>query len=243
MDRKEFIRCSLLAVGGLNYPGTLKAVTEQKLEIDGPEIINSGVSGNNTNNLLARVQIGCLDHKPDLTIMMIGTNDMNNGKHIPLEKYRQNLDRLVDLIFRSGSQVLLLSILPFYEPYLLTRHPASFFEPEGSSGRRKQLNEVIKTIAAERNIHFFDVGELFEKVGKIGTNKDSLLRNELNSGKTDGVHPTPNGYRFLALSISQYIRFNRLPTKKIICFGDSITRGDGSVEKESYPAYLKKLLS
>ena len=29
----------------------------------------------------------------------------------------------------------------------------------------------------------------------------------------------------------------------IVCFGDSITNGDGSIDKESYPAYLKKLLS
>ncbi|HEX2845751.1 MAG TPA: hypothetical protein VHN59_04305, partial [Chitinophagaceae bacterium] len=83
----------------------------------------------------------------------------------------------------------------------------------------------------------------FEKVGKIGTDKDSLLRNEENSKKTDGVHPTPNGYRFLGLAVSQFIQFNQLPAERIVCFGDSITRGDGSVDGESYPAYLKKLLS
>ena len=90
---------------------------------------------------------------------------------------------------------------------------------------------------------FFDAGILFEKVGKIGTDKDCLIRNEINSGKTDGVHPTPNGYRFLALAISQFIQYNQLPATRIVCFGDSITRGDGSVDQESYPAYLKKLLS
>jgi lysophospholipase L1-like esterase len=34
----------------------------------------------------------------------------------------------------------------------------------------------------------------------------------------------------------------QLPTKKIVCFGDSITHGDGGTEGHSYPAYLKKLL-
>ncbi len=53
---------------------------------------------------------------------------------------------------------------------------------------------------------------------------------------------TPNGYRFLALAVSQFITFNNLPVNRIVCFGDSITRGDGSTDKESYPAYLKKLI-
>jgi lysophospholipase L1-like esterase len=148
----------------------------------------------------------------------------------------------VKIIKGSGSKVLLMSILPFYEPYLLTRHPAAFFEPEGPSGRRKAMNGIIREVAGANKVSFFDIGSIFEKVGKIGLDKDCLIRNEVNSGRTDGVHPTPNGYRFMALAISQYIRYNHLPADRIVCFGDSITRGDGSTDGESYPAYLKKLL-
>jgi lysophospholipase L1-like esterase len=242
MDRKKFLFSTISAVAGLSFPGLLRASGHQTI-IEDVSVFNSGVSGNNTNNLLARLQTDCLSYNPTLTILMSGTNDMNNGKYVPLEKYRQNLDKLVESIISSGSKVLLLTILPFYEPYLLTRHPASFFEPEGPSGRRAELNQVIKAIAEQYKTSFFDAGILFEKVGKIGTDKDCLIRNELNSGKTDGVHPTPNGYRFLALAISQFIQYNQLPVSRIVCFGDSITRGDGSVDHESYPAYLKKLLS
>jgi len=31
----------------------------------------------------------------------------------------------------TGSKVLIMTILPPYEPYLLTRHPAAFYQPEG----------------------------------------------------------------------------------------------------------------
>lgn len=205
-------------------------------------VINAGISGNNTKNLLARVGPDCLAHHPALTILMVGTNDMNNGKYVPPAQYRRNLDSLVKIIKGSGSKVLLMSILPFYEPYLLTRHPAAFFEPEGPSGRRKAMNGIIREVAGSNHVSFFDIGSIFEKVGKIGLDKDCLIRNEVNSGKTDGVHPTPNGYRFMALAISQYIQYNHLPADRIVCFGDSITRGDGSTDGESYPAWLKKLL-
>src|SRR3546814_13715279 len=97
-------------------------------------------------------------------------------------------------------------------------------------------------MAQKEKADFLDIGSIFEKVGKIGTHRDSLIQNEINSGKTDGVHPTPNGYRFIGLAISQFILCNTLPTERNVCFGDSINRGDGPVNKESYQAYSVKLL-
>lgn len=205
-------------------------------------LVNAGIGGNTTYNLLQRIDKDCLAHQPSLVIMMVGTNDMNHGKYVPPDKFKANLENLAAKITASGSKLLMMTILPFYEPYLLTRHPASFFEPEGAAARRTKVNDIIREVAQAQKASFFDIGSLFEKVGKIGLDKDSLLRNEVNSGATDGVHPTPNGYRFLALAVSQFLQYNNLPINRIVCFGDSITRGDGSTEKESYPAYLKKLL-
>jgi lysophospholipase L1-like esterase len=37
--------------------------------------------------------------------------------------------------------------------------------------------------------------------------------------------------------------YNHLPQTRIVCFGDSITKGDGSNDGESYPGYLNKLLT
>ena len=243
MNRKQFLTRSILLAAG---SGLVKLAAGNAIaqSTAGTELlVNAGIAGNNTNNLLKRIDTDCLAHKPTLTILMVGTNDMNNGKHVPLEKFRNNLNLLSDKITGSGSQLLLMTILPFYEPYLLQRHPAAFFQPEGAEGRRKQVNEVIKKIAADRKAGLLDIGSIFEKVGKIGLEKDCLLRNKENSGKEDGVHPTRDGYRFLALAVSQYIQYNQLDTRRIVCFGDSITKGDGSIDKESYPAYLKKLLS
>ncbi|PPL00153.1 Lysophospholipase L1 [Parapedobacter indicus] len=233
MDRKTFILDLIIALPFLSEPNF---ATDRVL-------VNAGVGGNNSRDLLNRLDRDCLSHKPNLVILMAGTNDMNSAKHVPPNEFKQNVLTIIRRIKATGSNLLLLTTLPFFEPYLLQRHPKEFYEPEGPTGRWRSLNKMIKRIASETNSHLLDVGQIIEKIGKIGEDNDSLLQNEINSGKMDGVHPTPNGYRFIALAVSQYIRDNDLPTGRIVCFGDSITKGDGSVDKESYPAYLKKLLS
>lgn len=234
-----------LAVSKYAFSNTLHKNNRiiEKNESNNVEIINAGIGGNNTFDLLNRIDKDCLFYHPSLTILMGGTNDMNSVKHVPLDQYRQNLTLLVKKIKDSGSELLLMTILPTYEPYLLTRHPAAFYQPEGVARRRKQVNDVIKEVAEKHKIHLLDMGQRFADIGKIGLDKESLIQNVANANKTDGTHPTPNGYRFMALSVFDYITDHQLPTNHIVCFGDSITHGDGSLDKESYPAYLLKLLT
>ncbi|MFT4154384.1 SGNH/GDSL hydrolase family protein, partial [Parafilimonas sp.] len=101
MERKDFIRkASVLSLGMLGA-GKIRA---HSTAAESPEIIiNAGVAGNTTKNLLARISTDCLQHKPTLVIMMIGTNDMNHGKYIPLPGYKENLELLADTILKNGS--------------------------------------------------------------------------------------------------------------------------------------------
>ncbi|TCD03701.1 SGNH/GDSL hydrolase family protein [Pedobacter psychroterrae] len=202
-------------------------------------IINAGIGGNTTKDLLGRVEKDCYLHKAELTILMAGTNDMNSVKYIPLKQYEQNMRELAKGILARKSKLIMMTILPCHEPDLLTRHPAAFYEPEGVAGRRKQVNDVIKKIAADYKAHLIDLEHLFNAIGKISDDKDSLLKNLANSNKRDGIHPTANGYRFIAVSVYDYILDHKIPYHKTVCFGDSITKGDA----ENYPGYLKALLT
>ncbi len=208
-----------------------------------PLVVNAGIGGNNTIDLLARIDKDCLSHKPDLTVLMIGTNDMNSVKYVPLEQYKQNLEKIIDILLQSKSKILLMNILPLYEPYLLTRHPKAFYGKEGPAGRMRAVNSAIKRIAIEKNVSFLDVHHIFDAIGNIGEDQSSYIRNMVNSNMTDGIHPTPDGYRAIAIAVYESIINNKLPHKSVVCFGDSITKGDGSIEGKSYPAYLKKLLA
>lgn len=208
-----------------------------------PFIVNAGIPGNNTQDLLDRLDKDCLSHMPELTILMAGTNDsLNHAKYIPADVYKENMVQLVQRISSSGSKVLLMTLLPFYSPYVLSRHPAAFFATESPEEKRTALNNIIKEVAGTAQAGLLDMGSLFEKIGNIGTEASCLLLNEANSPRKDGVHPTPDGYRVIALAVYDYIMYNQLPTGRIVCFGDSITWGDGSLDKASYPAYLKRLI-
>lgn len=212
-------------------------------QISSPYVINAGIGGNNTRDLLARIDKDCLSFHPDLTVLMVGTNDMNSIKYVPFKEYKKNLRKIIDTLLKSHSEILLMNILPLYEPYLLTRHPKAFYGKEGPTGKLAALNKAIEKIAKEKGISFLDIHHIFEKIGNIGLDKSSYIRNKTNSNLTDGIHPTPDGYRAMAIAVYEHIIYNHLPHERVVCFGDSITKGDGSIEHNSYPAFLKKLLS
>jgi lysophospholipase L1-like esterase len=224
----------------LNTPAIAADQQDPAKEADGDfVIINAGIGGNTTKDLLERAEKDCYTHKAGLTILMAGTNDMNSVKYIPLQQYERNMRELMKGILKSKSKLIVMTILPCHEPDLLTRHPATFYEPEGISGRRKQVNEVIKKLSAEYKVGLIDLEHRYNAIGKISDDKDSLLKNMANSNKRDGIHPTANGYRFIALAVYDYIINHKIPYQRTVCFGDSITRGDAT---GNYPDYLKALL-
>jgi lysophospholipase L1-like esterase len=135
-----------------------------------------------------------------------------------------------------------MTILPVYEPYLFTRHQRSFYGEEGHRGRKEKMNAVIKKVATEYKLHFLDMHHIFEKIGNVGEESSSLIKNMANSNKTDGLHPTNDGYRTMAVAIYEKLKSIDAGFTRLVCFGDSITNGGGGVDGTSYPAYLKKLL-
>ena len=78
-------------------------------------ILNRGISGDRTAELLTRWEEDCVQLKPDVLSIMIGVNDVwrkqgewNGQKHIPLPQFRRNLVRLVEAAMSSGVRQLVL---------------------------------------------------------------------------------------------------------------------------------------
>ena len=236
MQRREFLGAAMFVPPLILTYGQASSAISQS-----PFILNSGIGGNNTVDLLARIDKDCLFHAPDMTILMIGTNDMNSRKYIPLPEYEKNLKTIIEKIIGVKSRIMLMTILPVYEPYLYTRHPQTFYGDEGHVGRKKKVNETIKKLADEYKLEMLDMHHIFEKVGNIGEETFSLIQNMANAKKEDGVHPTPDGYRIMAVAIYQKLLSLNVPYQKLVCFGDSITFGGGKYTN-SYPGFLKELL-
>ncbi len=225
-------------------------VSSSTLFAHGVEVINKGVGGNSTADMLRRVESDVVAQSPDLTIIMVGTNDMFNSKKcVSYEVYEQNLTELVRRVKSCGSDVMLISSIPADTEYLSQRHDVSKYHNniEEMGG---EISKIVKTLAKSERCYFVDLHKEFKSRGIPQHNADIYIRNINNCGVNDGVHPTPAGYELMGQIIWRYFEKKKLTTRyeKIICFGDSITngsgaKGGGTVTGENYPSYLNKMLN
>lgn len=216
------------------------------------EVVNKGIAGNNSAQLLARVDRDVIEKDPDLVIIMIGTNDMiNSRKFLSFDEYFQNLSEIISKIRAADktTAILLANVLPVDEDYLFSRHKKELF-PIAPNVKLDSLNQALKTFALKHNFFFVDVNKEFRNPTMEFKKYDSLLINALNGEVNDGVHPTREGYHLIATKLYNTLKEAKLLKRKmkIICFGDSITygafmSGQGTVAGDTYPAQLLNLLS
>jgi len=189
------------------------------------EVINKGIPGNNSFDLLSRVQQDVVSYQPDLVIMMVGTNDFcNDRKFVSPDQYEKNLDQLISLISQNSS-LILLTILPIEWEKLFQRHSRQAY-PDDFDILIYRCNKIIKSKRAYCAV--IDMNNFFKLA---------------EGWFIDGVHQTDVATRFMAAVIYQYIvdHFCYFNLRKIVCFGDSITRS--CFLKFQYSDYLSMLLN
>lgn len=126
---------------------------------------NSGIRGNTTTQMMARIDKDVLAYKPSLVIMMGGTNDLRIGGRAT--SIVRRLDLMVDQIRASGATVVLCTV-----------PPRSKYEKQALA-----LNASIRAYAADTKLPLLD---LYSSVG----NRRGGYRKGLS---IDGVHPTRHG--------------------------------------------------
>lgn len=217
---------------------------------DTVEVINAGVGGNTTADLLKGINQDVIDHSPDLVLLMIGTNDMVNSKKIiSYSDFRINISQLISKLKSNNIDVILISPIPVDTIYLYERHNRDVFE-ESPNQRIQKVRDIMEAISIENRITFIDLYSIFLQLGIPTHNRDIFIRNIHNSGNRDGVHPTSYGYEFMSYVIFHKMLLHNSINNgmKIICYGDSITKGvhvkgSGTAIGETYPAYLSYLLN
>jgi len=195
-------------------------------------VINAGVGGNNSSDLLKRLNSDVFVYSPDLVIIMVGTNDFyNQRKLISLTQYELNIKKLVHQINEHGSKVLLLSpppvrALPGIDPIIV-------------NAKIDSANVILKKISQADSCLYFDLNSVI---------KDELQKERGHFHFLAGIHPDANGYIFIGTTIYNYLKGKGVEYKAIVCFGDSITNGSGTSNKgtvtgNTYPGTLFKLLN
>jgi lysophospholipase L1-like esterase len=173
-------------------------------ELKLPKIVNVGISGQKAEDLLPRFKRDVVDWKPMLNksdkqavdrkpkwvTISIGINDVWHRlgqPHDPkvLEKYSENVAKMVDMAQAAGIKVILLS-------------PTVIQEDATQEGNKRLLMYIAaeKKIAEEKKCEFVDLHQMFFDVlaKKPADFKDKWLTR-------DGVHMQARGDGLMALGI------------------------------------------
>ena len=212
-------------------------------------VLNKGVAGNNTYDLLKRLEPDVLSVKPDLVILMAGTNDMvNSHKLVSYTDFTSNFQKLIRALQAQGIRVVVMSPPPVDTGYVFQRHDRQLF-PQEPNVKIDSLNKIVQQLATAHQLHFIDINQLFKRQGEPHRGAHSLIVNASNLGKEDGIHPTREGYQYMAAAIYRHLKQYGLlkKTKTLVCFGDSMTygafmQGAGTATGETYPAFLHQML-
>jgi lysophospholipase L1-like esterase len=183
-------------------PGGYVWLTRQYLQRIFPsqnfEVVNAGISGNKSTDMLSRFQKDVLDNKPDLLTISVGVNDVWHGfydnhplgdgpRGVNLEDYRRNVDEMVTRAQAAGARVVILAATPIYED-LSNRENAK----EG------RYNAALRDIARKHHVPYVDfqrpMRDLIRTYRRTTGGRDNFLT-------TDGVHMNPEGYKVMAHSL------------------------------------------
>lgn len=171
---------------GNGYVAMIRAMLSVKGKAHKFRIVNRGVGGDRTAELLSRWKKDCLDVKPGLLSIMIGVNDVwrlmgewNGQKFIPFDQYCANYRELIRLAQGAGiEQFVLMS-------------PSSIADNTDAvvSAHLDERAEFVKILAKEINAVYVPIRE---------TQKRAFSLYPEVKWTADGCHPTPAGHALFA---------------------------------------------
>lgn len=140
--------------------------------IPGYAVLNKGISGNSTNEVLQRLDEDVIQERPDIIFMLIGTNDFaRNRENIEIS------DNYTKILFK------LKNSLPSVTIYAVSVLPVRDLDNR-SNARIIELNNSISKLVKEMHLNFFDLYSDF-------TDEEGKLKKEFTE---DGLHLTAVAY-------------------------------------------------
>ncbi len=142
-------------------------------------VLNCGVSGDTTQNILYRIEHGEFDHiTPKVVVLLAGINNLGSSPGLQPGDLASGLQRIVATLRRKSpaSKILLLSIFPSSEP------------TDPIRGRTQATNLEIAKLADNANVFYLDIyGAFLDANGVFPP-----------SVSPDGLHLYAKGYQIWA---------------------------------------------
>ncbi|MFA6286663.1 MAG: SGNH/GDSL hydrolase family protein [Opitutaceae bacterium] len=117
-------------------------------------VIPAGISGNKSNDMLARLDRDVLSKKPTWMTLSCGVNDVWHAKGISLEDYKKNITEILDKCQQAGVKVVILTAtqikLPLTSPENTKLADYNAFLREIAKARKLPLADLNADMAADQ---------------------------------------------------------------------------------------------
>ena len=143
------------------------------------EVLNRGVRGQRTDQILKRFEYDVLRLEPDALVLLAGINDLHQG--YPASQVRENLQKMYEAARKNGIPAAACSILPY------NLGTAEVHQ------RIVEVNRWIRDYAEKNGLVFCDTYEAVHDDASPGR----LVSSD------DDIHPDIEGYRKMAVVISE----------------------------------------
>ncbi len=156
-------------------------------------VVNSGISGNTTNDLIDRIDSDLYDYNPSVVIIQIGTNDIR--ARIKDEEIINNLKTIIKGIRknRKNSSILVESIYPLNRD--MDTEYWNGVNEEYNNKHIIKLNNDIRKLCKKEHIKYIDVYSYL-----LDDNKN--LKEVYSK---EGLHLTDLGYYKVTKIIKKYL--------------------------------------
>ena len=163
-------------------------------------IINSGISGDGTENGKTRIERDILPFSPDLVVVSYGLNDACKGIE-KLDNYRKNLKEIFENVSLGGAEVIFLTQNAMNTKKschlkgddALTKTALMTAELQ-SNGVMKAYMDAAKQVANECGVKVCDIYPMWEKLIASGVDTTELLANKIN-------HPIREIHYYIAMKL------------------------------------------
>ena len=148
-DKIAFLGDSITQFGNHNEGGYVNLVMDGLAQVGvRAEKIPAGVSGNKSNQMLARLQRDVLDKKPTWMTFNCGVNDINHRDGVDLAHYRTNVTEILDRCAAAGVRVILTT------PTLCTE---GNWRTAGANRKEEDYCAFLRETAAARKLPLADL--------------------------------------------------------------------------------------
>ncbi|MCC7499445.1 MAG: exo-alpha-sialidase [Bryobacterales bacterium] len=179
--------------GSVKNSDTFVSVLERSLATLHAHVINAGVGGNNSAQMLARLDHDVLAYKPRLVMIMAGLNDASyvdpgpaprREPRIPVPEYSRNLAEIIRRVRAAGSQALLVTPNPMTSRYPYVNF--GWYQGKDINAALTGYVEAVRSLSREQRVPLVDI---YRDYTTWKGYRDTL---------PDGIHPDRAGHAFIA---------------------------------------------